>query len=162
MFRDDVALIDTRLQDVLSRVDTGESGATWKALLATKAAYFAAPDREKNDVLYALFGLIDEGAADYGAWQDVRSLVDQRTRVAQSEQKRKLDMQQMVTIDRLMLFVSSLAQVVRDSIFANVQDREEARRALADASSGIERLISVGESSPAAGSAVDSAGRAPG
>lgn len=153
--RAEVHLIDARLTDVLARVDTGESGAMWQSLVAAKAAYYAAKEKDREYTLTVLLSKIDKGAADYAAWQDVRSLLEQRRRTVESERKRLVEMQQMVTTERLMLFVSSLAQVVRDSIFANVQDQQQARRALADASSGIERLISVGAGSTAPGEPVE-------
>jgi hypothetical protein len=158
--RDEIALLDSRLSDVLSRVDTGESGWLWQTLKDAagdlKSARWQNDQAGMADALNNLLRLVDAGHQDYAAWSDVRSLLEQRRRTVESERKRLVEMQQMVTTDRLMLLVGALAGVVRDSILANVKDKDQARRALASASTGIERLISVGSSVSSARGAVES------
>jgi hypothetical protein len=135
--REDIALLDTRLADVLGRVDSGESGALWEALLTAKADYLKATDRDRDHMLTVLLGLIEEGAADYAAWADVRSLLDQRRRLVESERKRLVEMQQTLTVEKAMLLLGAVAGVIK----AHVKDRAILQAISAD----LDRLVSVQE-----------------
>jgi hypothetical protein len=122
--REDIALIDARLADVLGRVDSGESGATWKACRDTLAEYRTAKDAlkyvEANAALDRLAELIDHGLEDYAAWADVRSLVDQRARLVANERRRLVEMQQMITAERAMTMLGAVVAIIR----RHIRDRE--------------------------------------
>ncbi len=144
--QDEIALIDARLSEVLGRVNTGESGRIWAALLAAKRDYHKAKNGvDKFAALSALLDLIDEGAADEAAWLDVRSLIEQRRRLVESERKRTVELQQNLNVERALLLLGAAAKELRDSVLKHCQDDpQRARRILADASAGIERLVSGG------------------
>jgi hypothetical protein len=133
--REDIALIDARLADVLARVDTGESGSLWEALVEAKEYYHKAPARDKAMALYALLDKIDAGAADYAAWQDVRALLDQRRRTVESERKRLVEMQQTLTVERAMLLVGAVAGIVK----AHVTDSKQLAAISADLGALLDR-----------------------
>lgn len=133
--REDIALLDARLADVLGRVDTGESGRLWQALLDAKRDYIKAKDKDREHCLTSLLGLVDQGAADYAAWEDVRSLLDQRRRLVESEHKRLAEMQQTLTVEKAMLLIGAVAGIIR----SHVSDHT----ALQAISTDIERLITA-------------------
>lgn len=130
--RDEIGLLDARLVDLLKRVDTGESGATWRALQAEYRAYREALAKadvpEMSARLKAIGSLITQGVADEAAWVDVRATVEHRRRLVESERKRLVDMQQMVTGEQAALLVRSLMQAIRD----HVHDRDVLARITAD------------------------------
>lgn len=121
--RAEVSLVDARLVDVLTRVDTGESGHLWQELATWNAALDKA--RRSQDtaaVAAALTGMQDtirKGHADWSAWQDVRSLIDQRRRLVESERKRLVETQQTLTVEKAMLLVGAVAGIIK----AHVHDR---------------------------------------
>lgn len=118
--QDEIALIDARLVDLLKRVDTGESGATWKQLKDEFAEFqkllAAGKTADSKTVLYTITGLITKGVSDDAAWADVRSVVNQRTRLVESERKRLVEMQQMIGADQAMLLVRALVSAVREHV----------------------------------------------
>lgn len=130
--REDVALIDSRLTDLLARVETGESGAVWTALRDEYRDYRDA--LAKKDVaemsarLAAIGDLINRGLADEAAWNDIRATLEQRRKLVESERKRLIEMQQMVTADEAMGFVRALTAAVRD----HVRDPDTLRAITAD------------------------------
>lgn len=130
--RDEVALIDARLADLLKRVETGESGATWRAVRGAYGAFEEATVKKDTDAargaLTSLKSLIVRGAADEAAWSDVRTCLEQRRRLVESERKRLVEMQQMVGADEAALLVRTLTEAVRE----HVRD-PAALRAIADA-----------------------------
>ena len=104
--RDDIALVDSRLEDMLGRVDTGESGEMWASLLSSleeckKQRHKLDNARRTQDqkkILDAESGLTDAldtmevlaqaGLSDYAAWGEIRSLLEQRRRTARVSVRR--------------------------------------------------------------------------
>jgi len=121
--REQIAVLDARLIDLLARVDTGESGAIWQALMQQRMDFIAS--KRANDVkgqttaLNTILDLITEGHTDYRAWGEVQSVLEQRRRLVESERKRQVEMQQMVTSQQVMVLVSALLESVK----RNVSDR---------------------------------------
>lgn len=122
--KDEIALLDSRLADVLGRVDTGESSRLWTDLQFTwgemQAARRAEDAKLTAQKLNDVGRLIAQGTSDYAAWADVRALIDQRRRLVESERKRLVEMQQMMTTERAMVLLS----VVIDTVRKHVTDRD--------------------------------------
>jgi hypothetical protein len=138
--RDDVALIDARLGDVLSRVDTGESGRIWKDLQQAWQQFTAPGDSDRAaakrfDARILIGQLIEEGAADYEAWHDVRSLVDQRARLVSNERQRLVQLQQTITVEQAMAMLAAVVSTIK----LHVSDEH----ALANISHDLGRLVAV-------------------
>lgn len=128
----EIALIDVRGGDILKRIDSGESGAVWQALKATYTAMQNAQrDRDGAEVarlLNELGGLITRGHADYAAWADLRTLVEQRRKLSETESKRRKDMQDMITTESGMVLVTALVETVR----RNVRDPKQLAKITTD------------------------------
>lgn len=128
----EISLIDTRGGDILKRIDSGESGAVWQELKATyKAMQEAQKARDGAEVarlLNDLGGMITRGHADYAAWADLRTLVEQRRKLSETESKRRKDMQDMITTENAMVLVTSLSESVR----RNVSDPDQLKAITAD------------------------------
>lgn len=115
--RDEIALLDSRLADVLTRVDTGESGWIWQRLKETATELRIARRRNDQgaqaDALNSLLSLVESGHQDYAAWSDVRSLLEQRRRTVESERKRLVEMQQTITAERALLLIGAITGIVK-------------------------------------------------
>lgn len=142
--REDVALTDARLADVLGRVDTGESGALWTAAQATLAAYRDAQAKAKPEQAAAaiaeLSNLLNKGAGDWLAWDEIAKLLEQRRRLVESERKRLVEMKQVITAERAMLLIGAIAGIIRE----HVSDRA----VLAAISADIGKVIGAGAPAP--------------
>jgi hypothetical protein len=138
--QDEIGLLDARLTDLLARVDTGESGAIWRDLMQQRSELLAA--KRANDIkaqaeaIGAILDLISKGHADYRAWGEVHTVLEQRKRLAESERKRMIEMQQMITSERAMALLGAVVGVVRE----HVQDRS----VLNAISTGIDNLLLAG------------------
>lgn len=137
--RDEVALTDARLGDLLSRVDTGESGALWQSLQALRMEVIAckrAGDSVGQTVaLNALLDTVGQGHADYRAWAEIGGVIEQRRKLVESERKRLVEMQQTLTVERAMLLIGAISGVIK----AHVHDRTT----LAAIGRDIESIISA-------------------
>jgi len=142
--RDDLALIDVRVAELLERVNSGESGARSKRLTDIWRTVEAARTRQDTAALAAALTevgtIICDGGSDAAAWTDIVGLIEQRRKLSDSEHKRLVAMQQMVTAEDAMAFVAALqASVqrhVRDpvalrAIAQDMQDLANRKRAYA-------------------------------
>lgn len=123
--RSELALIDARVIDLVQRVDTGEAGDTWRKLgraydemvRATKAKNTAG----MRAALEQIGDLIDKGKDDYAAWDEVTNLLEQRRKLVETERKRLVEMEQMITSERAMMLVGAVAGVIK----AHVSDPKQ-------------------------------------
>ena len=123
--REEIALVDTRVADLLTRIDTGEAGQLWRnARQAYEAVEDAAARGNKAQQALAfrrLGDVLGQGSADYAAWNELSSLLEQRRRLAESEQKRLVNAQLVVTVEDMTLAMTALLNSVR----MHVEDRKK-------------------------------------
>lgn len=144
--RDEVALIDARLVDVLARIQTGESPAAWLLLGSVvtllQEAVRSAEDADDvgealervGDLSGQIDALVRRALSEESAWEHARSLVNQRMKLVESERKRMVDLQQMMTSEQALLLAGALVDTVR----RHVADR----RVLAAISADVDRILS--------------------
>lgn len=112
--RDEIALVDARLVDLLGRVDTGESGALWRELQQLWKAYRREEHTDKGTDLLMQIGLvIGDGAADYAAWDEVNKQVTRRQKLVESERKRLVELKQVITTEQAMVLIAQLTDIIR-------------------------------------------------
>lgn len=120
VLRKEIALVDTRISDVLSRVDIGEAGTIW---LDTKKAFDDLTEslqqknaRKTQDAIVTLSDLIKRGNTDYAAWNEVIGLVEQRRKLVESEQKRIVAGQHMLRMEEVQRLMGALTAAVREYV----------------------------------------------
>ena len=131
----DIALIDSRLNDVLRKVDSGESGRLWSELRETVREYEAAQRaRDTAAVALAVNTLVDlvkRGQHDSAAWAEVTGLIERRRKLVESERKRLVEAQQLVHVEQaaalLALLVDAVRRHVRDDATLRAITHEYAR-----------------------------------
>lgn len=128
--KNEIALVDARLADLLSRVDSGEARTLWdKARKATDKMLRAF---ESNDLgsmhvgILELDRLIGSGLADHDAWYEIHAVLDQRRKLAESERKRLVEADQMVKADKALTLATALLMAVKEnvadrSVLSNIQ-----------------------------------------
>jgi hypothetical protein len=122
--RGEIALTDARLVDLLSRMDSGESGQRWadlkKAYRELTMAKRAQDDSRIHAALARMDSIIGHAVDDREAWAEIGELIEQRRRLAESEQKRLVTLQQMMTAEQAM----ALMHRVVDIVTRHVTDRQ--------------------------------------
>lgn len=142
--RHEVALVDTRIADLLEQVERGDLGARWLELQAHYETLTLATQQKDLGAGAAAFekigALITGGASDYLVWAQISAMLEQRRRLAESERRRLVDMQQMITSEQAMTLVAALSDIVRKRVtdrdilaaiqndLARLLDRRDARR----------------------------------
>jgi len=122
--RDEIAALDARLSELLERVDSGESGLLWTSLRAAWTELQEARRAKDNLKLAAALtrvgDLIEQGFDDRAAWADVLALFQDRRRLVESERRRLVDLQQMITAEQAMVFLAAIT----DAVKKHVDDRD--------------------------------------
>ena len=113
----ELAVLDARLDEVLSSIDSGASDRHWRAVQAAWEAVETARlahDLTRLPVLMETVGaLITQGSAAQEVWDDVRSLIRDRQRLVESERKRLIEAQHVVSVEHAMLLNHLLIDAVR-------------------------------------------------
>ena len=119
----DLALVESRLADLLLRVDTGDAGENWKQARKANDDIRKALNSENYAAVVQssleLDRLLGEGIGDYAAWEQIQDLIEQRRKLLDSEAKQLTAMGQTINAMQAMTLVAALL----GSIKAHVTDR---------------------------------------
>ncbi|MBD3251199.1 hypothetical protein GF380_01870 [Candidatus Uhrbacteria bacterium] len=136
--RDEIALVDARLHDLLSALGIGTTSELWKNLQdAYKNMRIALTQRDPdkaNAALQTLGQAVENGVTQTSAWAEVYDVLDSRRRLVESERKRLVQMHQFITAEQAMALLARVQQ----SILENVKDKH----ALAAIATDLAELVS--------------------
>jgi hypothetical protein len=115
--RDEIALVGTRLGELVEHLGSGEALQHWRAA-QTAHSDIAAAIRTSDKTLLraglsALAAAVEAGMDDYATWRDIAELVEQRRKLVESEHKRLVAMQQMITSEQAMILLAVITDTVR-------------------------------------------------
>lgn len=118
--REDLAVFEVRLEQLLGRAQSGEQQEAWSALgqkfgelmLAARSGSAA----EVEIVGQAVEKIFAEVEKDYQIWQQIFQLLDLRRKTVEAEQKRLVIMNQMVKIEDAMKLVAQLLAAIKRHI----------------------------------------------
>lgn len=118
--RHDIALLDARLSQLLERVDTNQGKQVWEdARKCHDEIKRAMNNEDYGGVLIGLEKLdraIGIGLADYDAWSEIEKIVDQRRKTVESEQKRLVAMNQVITTEQAMTLVAAITMSIKRNV----------------------------------------------
>lgn len=113
--REDIALVDSHNQELLEKIRREEPSARWPLVLTKfKAVKAASPGGSKKytTALLELEAVIDAGYNDFIAWQEIIVNLEARRKLVESEEKRLVAMQQMLSIPILMNITSRMTETI--------------------------------------------------
>jgi hypothetical protein len=118
--RDEIALVGTRLGELVERIDTGESAQRWRAL---QTAYTSLQDATRSGdkiafmaAMGALGSAIESGSQDYTTWREIVELTEARRKLAESERKRLIEAQQMITSEQALVLLAAITGIIRKHV----------------------------------------------
>lgn len=147
--RNDIALCDARLADLIRRVDEGGGSAIWESLLKTDAAMKDALQPPTDEAafkkcLIAMTATIKRGTADYAVWADIMDTIERRRKLSETEHKRLVAMQQMITSESAMFMIGAMSGMVKMSVERHVKNKKEVKAVLAEVANEM-RMIAHGK-----------------
>lgn len=115
--REDVALVTERIEQLLERVQSGESGAAWRLLKRHWADFrrfrTAGNVAKMQEMLELLAEPLEQGIADHAAWEELGLQLDRRARLAEQEQRRLEKMQATLTVEEAMGLLGTVLDVLK-------------------------------------------------
>lgn len=126
--RDEIQLIDARLGELVDRLNTGETIDAWERLQIARQIYLDARNDEdiprQNQAIASILGIVEHGGSEYFAWREILDYIERRRKLVESERKRLVQLQQMISTERLLGRVGYIVDVIR----RHVHDRDVIRR----------------------------------
>lgn len=147
--RDDIALIEMRIGDLVSRMDTGESGEVWSLLKGTysdlrKAA--SSNDQAKfAEALSDMGRLINRGKQDYATWDEIFKAVGQNRRLRETEQKRLVQLQQVMTAEQAMSMLGFVVSTIKGRAYETLE-KNDADKFLAAVTQDLNKYLASNQS----------------
>src|SRR5690625_616309 len=124
--RDELALIDARLSELVAQLDGGEAGAIWADLMKARREFN--DESSRRDAILTMLELIERGAAEWQKWDDVLRTIERRARIAESERRRLVEAQQMISVEQVNVLIAAVSSIIRQ----HVKDRDALRAISAD------------------------------
>jgi len=123
----ELSLLDTRIAEILDRLDSSDTDAAWG--MVKRASGMLGSDKLRNieEIKDLLVEALQMKANDSAVWSEVCGLIDQRRKVAEAERKRIIDAQQMMTYQE----ANTLVAYLMNSVMEHVTD-PRIRRAISD------------------------------
>jgi len=121
---DSLALVDARVDELLSKVEKHNTSALWTEL--NKLYNDLKRAQMMNDAQSAayLFGQIESvikrGAEEAASWGEIFGLLDLRRKLTESEQRRLINLKEVFTADQGVAIIRLIVQIVKK----HVQDQE--------------------------------------
>jgi hypothetical protein len=130
--RRELALVDVGINDLLGRVDRGEAGRLWHHAPAAWQTFKHA-QAEGRPLLQTcaaleLDELLEQAVGDKAAWHEILQFIEQRRKLVEGEAKRLMAMQQMMTKEEAMLWLSILVAILK----RHITDRETLQKICLD------------------------------
>jgi len=134
--RSDIALCDARLTDLIRRVDAGGGSAIWAALRkiddAMKEALQADDKVVFQKCLVSMSTTIKRGAADYAVWADIMDTIERRRKLSETEHKRLVAMQQMITGEQALVMVGIITGMIKTGAEKHINDKRDRQAFLSE------------------------------
>lgn len=114
--REEMALLRTRNAILLRGLDRGESGRLWTQLQLKWREMLTAQQAQDSERmasrLVEIGALIEQGARDTEAWNEVLEIIDRQVRVAEKEQRRLTTLEQMITAERALILIGAITSII--------------------------------------------------
>lgn len=114
--KEEIRVINTRIADLMGRVDMGEAGAIWRlARSSFNDLRNAIIEEDKNKIrisLGSLDTLLGRGVADYQAWDEINDQFELLRKMIDGQQKLELRKMLYVSVDEALGMQKSLIEAV--------------------------------------------------
>lgn len=159
--RSEISLLDVRIHELIEHVKEGENTRFWTELHTVWTKFMHAirtnDTQKQNELLLILNQIVINGASEREAWQDITSLVEKRRKLVETETRRLVQANQMITVEQAMYLLTLTIGALQEAVFLYA-DQTTARHILEDAKRRYDQVLSAtGNPKAIDGSLVESA-----
>lgn len=148
---DDIALVETRIKQLIDNIDKDEPPPVWEdAYNAFKEYSFfkRMHDTEKADEAFMLLqDIFDREKCEREAWDEIFTRLNQRVKFATDERKRRMDMKALLDAEKAMDLVSNLLAAVHEAAEEVLEDEQTINRLYLATGQRFVRITGSGDSS---------------
>lgn len=157
--RNEIALVDSRTAELLSRIDIGEAGRHWQSIKDQLEIYhkaikkyrisvrkqtgedMAAAFLEIEQAVGEINAIVDNALSDYAVWDEINKEIELRRKLVESDRRRLMESHQMITSERALLMFGILADELKTALAKNVDDPKVIQAVLVSLDSGIDKIL---------------------
>lgn len=145
--RPELALIDAMLAERWDTLEDGGNDDRWASLekqfLDLRSAMESGDVRKTRSMLVVIEDVIEKGGAEALARQEIRELIKDRQRLAESMQKTMISLHQTVTVDQTIQMLQEVIHIVSGTVEDRKQVSEVMRKimALTEAGGGGDAIV---------------------
>lgn len=129
--RNNIAVSDVRISELLSSVNVGESLAAWRALRDTYDAFVEAHNKGDSvgavENLHEMGRLIKTGLGEHEKWREIKEYQAHRRQLSETEHKMQHDKKQTMTAEQAMSLLAFAVSTVRKNLFKFFPNKEGER-----------------------------------
>ena len=118
--RADIALLDTRVGELVGSLEGRDTAGAWDRLREALGRFQGARARQDTAGMAAaiesLESIVRGGVGDAVLWREIWGLLEQRRRLVESERKRLVDMQQMISTERTLVLMGAIVGIIREHV----------------------------------------------
>lgn len=122
---DDAALLAARVNQLLGRLESGEAKERWRLVKEAWRTFRTAQKMQDQitmaDMVKNLDFLLSGDPHDYLVWDDIIKTMKEYRATAAQEQKRRLEMNALISVEEALAFAGQILTIVKD----NVSDPKE-------------------------------------
>ncbi len=120
--RNDLAIVATRLVELIQSLSSEQSGTLWKRLRKKhRELRRSRPNSARaTKLLHEIGDLIQRGSSDHFIWKEIGQQIELRRRLLDSETKRGLAAHQVMTAEEVRMLIDAVANLIRE----HVKDRQ--------------------------------------
>jgi hypothetical protein len=114
--RDEIAVAQVRLEELLSRLEEGSDSLPWQKALRLVEQAKAKDGAAQQKALADLEALLQRGATEADTWGEVRTGLETLRRLKETEHERLSALGQFVTVAQLNVLIGTLLIAIRDHV----------------------------------------------
>lgn len=143
--RDEVAVITTRINQLLTQTDESVNAKAWKetkALWDRLVRAHRKDDQEAiSELMLRLSEMIETGKRESDIWLDIERLFEQRRKLVETEQKYLRSAGQTLTVEAALVMLAAAINALKESVKKYVGSREVQEAIIVDAQYEYTKLI---------------------
>jgi len=115
--KDDIAILETRISQLLQRLDLDSNIHEWdfleKKLQDLRVAVVSGANAQATTIIADLAEFVEKGQQDVKTWNEITRIMDIKRKVSESERKRLIEMDQIITAEKAMLLITMISTIVK-------------------------------------------------
>jgi hypothetical protein len=116
-----IALLEAREEELLGKLDTGESGTAWgQAAIIVEAMMSCVMEQgditQMPELVRQLRDQIRRGSADFYSWREISQVMEDKRRMKETERKRLEAMQAMMEAKAVVAIIQRLLGIVKNHL----------------------------------------------